>query len=68
MKIGVFGTGVVGRTISEKLITLGHEVMMGTRAARCTDADRQTKSRLGNGTLTPSNVLATRSKSMSTGS
>ena len=36
MKIGVFGTGVVGRTISEKLITLGHEVMMGTRDVKTT--------------------------------
>lgn len=31
MKIGVFGTGVVGQTIAEKLQSLGHEVMMGTR-------------------------------------
>jgi predicted dinucleotide-binding enzyme len=31
MKIGILGTGVVGQTIVEKLIQLGHEVMMGTR-------------------------------------
>ncbi|MBK8498500.1 MAG: NAD(P)-binding domain-containing protein [Flavobacteriales bacterium] len=31
MKIGVFGTGVVGQTIAEKLDSLGHEVMLGTR-------------------------------------
>lgn len=31
MKIGVLGTGVVGRTIGAKLIELGHEVMMGAR-------------------------------------
>ena len=31
MKIGVFGTGVVGQTIAEKLESLGHEVMLGTR-------------------------------------
>lgn len=31
MKIGVFGTGVVGQTIAEKLASLGHEVMLGTR-------------------------------------
>jgi len=31
MKIAVFGTGVVGQTISEKLEQLGHEVTMGTR-------------------------------------
>jgi predicted dinucleotide-binding enzyme len=31
MKIGVFGTGVVGQVIAEKLDGLGHEVMLGTR-------------------------------------
>jgi predicted dinucleotide-binding enzyme len=31
MKIAVFGTGVVGQTIAEKLSQLGHDVMMGTR-------------------------------------
>jgi predicted dinucleotide-binding enzyme len=31
MKIGVFGTGVVGQTISEKLVELDHDVMVGTR-------------------------------------
>jgi len=31
MKIGVFGTGTVGRTFAEKLIGLGHEVTIGTR-------------------------------------
>lgn len=31
MKIAVFGTGVVGQTIAEKLSSLDHEVMMGTR-------------------------------------
>ncbi|MDX2248209.1 MAG: NAD(P)-binding domain-containing protein [Bacteroidia bacterium] len=33
MKIGVLGTGVVGRTISSRLIELGHEVKMGSRSA-----------------------------------
>ncbi len=33
MKIGILGTGVVGTTIGSKLITLGHEVMMGSRSA-----------------------------------
>ena len=33
MKIGVLGTGMVGNTIASKLVTLGHEVMMGSRAA-----------------------------------
>jgi predicted dinucleotide-binding enzyme len=31
MKIGILGTGVVGQTIAEKLIQLGHQVMIGTR-------------------------------------
>jgi predicted dinucleotide-binding enzyme len=34
MKIAVFGTGVVGQTISEKLASLGHDVTMGTRNAK----------------------------------
>ena len=34
MKIGVFGTGVVGQTIAEKLESLGHDVMLGTREAQ----------------------------------
>lgn len=33
MKIGVFGTGVVGKTIASKLAALGHEVKMGSRSA-----------------------------------
>ena len=31
MKIGILGTGGVGRTIAEKLVQLGHEVAIGTR-------------------------------------
>ena len=31
MKIGVFGTGVVGQTIAEKLNQLNHQIMVGTR-------------------------------------
>jgi hypothetical protein len=31
MKIGILGTGVVGRGHAEKLVSLGHEVMIGTR-------------------------------------
>lgn len=31
MKIGILGTGVVGRTLAEKLSQLGHLVMIGTR-------------------------------------
>lgn len=33
MRIGVLGTGTVGRTIATKLIELGHEVRMGAREA-----------------------------------
>lgn len=31
MRIGVLGSGMVGKTIGTKLIELGHDVMMGTR-------------------------------------
>lgn len=33
MKIGVLGTGVVGKAISTRLVALGHEVTMGSRSA-----------------------------------
>ena len=33
MRIGVLGTGMVGRTIATKLVDLGHEVRMGSREA-----------------------------------
>lgn len=33
MKIGVLGTGDVGRTLATKLVALGHDVMMGARSA-----------------------------------
>jgi predicted dinucleotide-binding enzyme len=33
MRIGVLGTGVVGRTLATKLAELGHEVRMGARDA-----------------------------------
>ena len=36
MKIGILGTGMVGQTIAEKLVQLGHEVMMGTRDTKAT--------------------------------
>ncbi len=32
MKIGVLGTGSVGLTLSEKLISIGHEVYIGSRS------------------------------------
>lgn len=34
MKIAVLGTGMVGETIADKLLGLGHEVCMGSRTAR----------------------------------
>ena len=33
MRIGVLGTGMVGSTLATKLVSLGHEVMMGSRTA-----------------------------------
>jgi predicted dinucleotide-binding enzyme len=33
MRIGVLGTGIVGRTLAGKLVELGHEVRMGSRSA-----------------------------------
>jgi 8-hydroxy-5-deazaflavin:NADPH oxidoreductase len=33
MKIGVLGTGTVGNAIASKLVSLGHDVMMGSRTA-----------------------------------
>ena len=33
MRIGILGTGIVGRTVGEKLLELGHEVKMGARQA-----------------------------------
>ncbi len=38
MKIGVLGTGVVGRTIGTRFAALGHEVTMGSRTADNPDA------------------------------
>jgi len=33
MNIGIFGTGIVGQTIGNRLVELGHSVMMGSRTA-----------------------------------
>ena len=33
MKIGILGTGVVGKTLGTKLVKLGHDVRMGSRKA-----------------------------------
>lgn len=32
-KIGILGTGVVGQTIGKKMVSLGYEVMMGSRTS-----------------------------------
>jgi 8-hydroxy-5-deazaflavin:NADPH oxidoreductase len=32
MKIGILGTGVVGQTLGEKLVSRGHEVRLGSRS------------------------------------
>jgi len=32
MKIAILGTGIVGQIIAEKLVSLGHQVMVGTRS------------------------------------
>ncbi|GAB4098572.1 NADPH-dependent F420 reductase [Sinomonas halotolerans] len=36
MRFAVFGTGIVGQTIAHKLVSLGHEVAMGTRDPEAT--------------------------------
>lgn len=33
MRIGILGTGVVGQTVGGKLVTLGHDVKLGSRTA-----------------------------------
>jgi 8-hydroxy-5-deazaflavin:NADPH oxidoreductase len=39
-KIGILGTGMVGRTIAAKLVELGYEVTIGTRDVSTTEANR----------------------------
>ncbi|MBK7395948.1 MAG: NAD(P)-binding domain-containing protein [Myxococcales bacterium] len=36
MKIGIFGTGIVGQTLAGKLAALGHDVVIGTRDPQAT--------------------------------
>lgn len=36
MKVAILGTGSVGQTLAEKFISLGHEVIMGTREVKAT--------------------------------
>ena len=47
MKIAVFGTGIVGRVIANRLAGLGHSVMIGTRDVNKTLA-RTDKDAYGN--------------------
>jgi len=34
MKIAVLGSGMVGNAIATKLVSLGHQIMMGSRTRR----------------------------------
>ena len=43
MNIGIFGTGIVGQTIGNRLIELGHNVKMGSRLANNGPARAWTK-------------------------
>ncbi len=54
MKIGIFGTGMVGETIAGRLVELGHEVKMGSRSAaneKATAWVTKTGSRASHGTF-----------------
>lgn len=42
MKVAILGTGNVGQTFAEKFISLGHQVMMGTRDVADTKARKAT--------------------------
>lgn len=47
MKVAVFGTGMVGRTLAAKIASLGHDVMIGTRDPKVTLA-RAEQDQMGN--------------------
>ena len=49
MKIAVLGTGTVGRAIGSKLISGGHEVVMGSRAVDSEAAQQWLRSIVRNG-------------------
>ena len=49
MKIGVLGTGMVGKAIGTTLVLLGHAVKMGSRAANNNKAAEWTKANGANG-------------------
>jgi 8-hydroxy-5-deazaflavin:NADPH oxidoreductase len=42
MKIGIFGTGMVGRSLAGKMVGLGHAVMIGTRSVEETQKKNDT--------------------------
>jgi 8-hydroxy-5-deazaflavin:NADPH oxidoreductase len=46
MKIAILGTGTVGQTLATRLVSLGHEVMLGTRDVAETSA-RNTRNNYG---------------------
>ena len=41
MRIGIFGTGVVGQTLAGKLVEVGHDVVVGTRDVAATMANTE---------------------------
>lgn len=47
MKVAILGTGMVGRTLAQKIASLGHDVMIGTRDPKSTLA-RTEKDQMGN--------------------
>jgi 8-hydroxy-5-deazaflavin:NADPH oxidoreductase len=47
MKIGILGTGLVGRTLAGKLASLGHDLVMGTREVAALTARREPSPRGG---------------------
>jgi len=48
VRIGIFGTGIVGRTLGGKLVEVGHEVMLGSRSA-ANEAAREWAAAAGGG-------------------
>jgi predicted dinucleotide-binding enzyme len=49
MKIAILGTGMVGHTLADKLVSLGHEVRMGARSAQNEKAAAWTRASGGRG-------------------
>ena len=53
MRIGVLGTGVVGKTLATRLVKLGHDVRMGSRTAGGEKAKAWIKEAGGKSSETP---------------